>query len=197
MMGQLSTKAATEQVGDIHWVSLQDPGKTDHKRRPAGPREEVAKQLLVAYQKELRVDKPDDRPWGRSAAAAAGNEPAPPKIHFYEGNESDKMELYIAKHGFYEACHNAWAHHGSLVLSPDDVWLAIQAVFAAYMRVNGEALRATFVAHEGQKELRIAMDDAPHDWKLFMTRVVAQVGGTLIFALASARFVSPFHPAPH
>jgi hypothetical protein len=188
-MGQQlsSTTNNTQQAttSDIHWVPLQDPGNTTHVRYPAKSRDETHKRLMAAYQNEMRTDREDDE-------SDARTEPAPPStIHFYQGNEKEDGELYPATHGFYQACHNAWAYHASLVLSPDDVWLAIQAVFAGYMRVNAETLRTTFVSHEGKKELIVYMDDAPEDWKLFMTRVVEKITANSKIDMA-ATFVPSF-----
>ena len=170
-MGQQPSKAKPnggETIDGIKWVQLQKTGKPSHQRYPAGDRATVLQQLEMAYQKELRVEDEED-PFGLTQESSL------PQVHFYQGNETEQRQLYVATHGFYEACQRAWAYHASLVLSPDDVWLAIQAVFAGYMRLNAEALRTIFVAYEGQKELCISMDDAPSDWHLFVARVVKQV----------------------
>lgn len=155
----------------ITLVTIQDPGETNHPQEPAQSQAYTHARLIVGYQHE---------------------------VHFYEGTESAEyasarvyQKLYPATHGMFEACHRAWAHHASLVLSPDDVWLSIQAVFAAYMRVNAEALRSTFVSHDGSKELVIHMDDAPNDWKLFISRVVGRVTESSKVNMA-ATFVPPF-----
>jgi hypothetical protein len=42
-----------------------------------------------------------------------------------------------------------------LVIRPDDVWLAILTQFNHFVNANSELLRASFVAHEGQRELTI------------------------------------------
>lgn len=71
--------------------------------------------------------------------------------------------------GFLQAVHRAFADHYPLVLSPDDVWLAIAQGFALHVNVNAEKLRSKFVKHEGQKYLEISRDHfvkgSPHnDW---------------------------------
>jgi hypothetical protein len=51
----------------------------------------------------------------------------------------------------------AYALHGDLVVSPDDIWLAIAMSFGEYVNKNAEDLRKKFVDHEGKKEI-IAVD---------------------------------------
>ncbi|CBN77469.1 conserved unknown protein [Ectocarpus siliculosus] len=52
----------------------------------------------------------------------------------------------------------AYNTHCNLVISPDDVWLAILAQFCAYVNKNAEGLRDRIVQHEGKKELVVASD---------------------------------------
>ncbi|KAJ7122404.1 hypothetical protein C8R44DRAFT_981525 [Mycena epipterygia] len=49
----------------------------------------------------------------------------------------------------------AYNKHHALVLRPDDVWLAILTQFNFFVNANAELLRASFVAHEGKRELLI------------------------------------------
>lgn len=58
-------------------------------------------------------------------------------------------------HSFLGAAYQAYSHHYNLVLRPDDVWLSIVLTFAHYVDKHAEAMRKTFVEHEGQKELRV------------------------------------------
>ncbi|KAJ7202485.1 hypothetical protein C8J57DRAFT_1622801 [Mycena rebaudengoi] len=52
----------------------------------------------------------------------------------------------------------AYNHHRALVIRPDDVWLTILSQFNFFVNANAELLRASFVAHEGQRELVISAE---------------------------------------
>lgn len=52
--------------------------------------------------------------------------------------------------GLISAVHTAFGKHFPLVLSPDDIWLALAQGFALHVEANAEALRKQFVQHEGQ-----------------------------------------------
>jgi hypothetical protein len=195
MSAESTSSSATAPTASA-WIDLHDPGASNHPHSKAGPREQTLARIVASLQAELRVDDPKQR-------FSQSEKTAPPRIHHYQGTEATSPgDLYAGTHGLFDACHNAWAQHKALVLGPDDIWLAIQGIFAGYMSKNAEALRATFVAHAGQKELAIGMDDAPNDWPLFVSRVVAQVGGTLVrMSLSLRALVSPlFTPlagSPH
>ncbi|KAJ7749806.1 hypothetical protein DFH07DRAFT_828430 [Mycena maculata] len=57
--------------------------------------------------------------------------------------------------GFVNTVIRAYNDHHALVIRPDDVWLAILGQFNFFVNANAEVLRASFVAHEGQRELEI------------------------------------------
>jgi hypothetical protein len=62
------------------------------------------------------------------------------------------------QNGFLRTIHAAYAEHYPLVLSPDDVWLAITQGFAAHVNAHSEELRHLFVAHEGQAVIEVHRD---------------------------------------
>ncbi|KAJ6450397.1 hypothetical protein C8R45DRAFT_849032 [Mycena sanguinolenta] len=64
--------------------------------------------------------------------------------------------------GFVSTVIQAYNHHHALVLRPDDVWLAILCQFNFFVNANAELLRASFVAHEGQRELVIQEEGTRH-----------------------------------
>lgn len=72
-------------------------------------------------------------------------------------SEAGTKNFISFENGFVETVRLAYSNHYSLVLKPDDVWLAIMVQFAHYMVKYGEDLRDKFVAHAGQKELTVAM----------------------------------------
>lgn len=59
---------------------------------------------------------------------------------------------------FVSACTASFAQHYPLVLSPDDVWLAIAQGFAQHVNNNAEALRSRFVRHEGKEKIQLNRD---------------------------------------
>jgi Domain of unknown function (DUF4419) len=68
--------------------------------------------------------------------------------------------LLPSTNGFVYSVTMAYNHHHNLTIRPEDVWLAILTQFSAYVNKHAEELRGQFVAHEGQKELKIEYDKA-------------------------------------
>lgn len=71
---------------------------------------------------------------------------------------------------FARAVHESFSKHYPLVLSPDDVWLAIAQGFALHVGQHHEALRKQFVAHEGSANITIIRDhfrkgSPDNDWQ--------------------------------
>jgi len=52
--------------------------------------------------------------------------------------------------GFVGAAFSAYNSHHRLVLSPDDIWIAITTTFAQFVDRNAETMRNLFVDHAGQ-----------------------------------------------
>ncbi|KAF7356114.1 hypothetical protein MVEN_00941800 [Mycena venus] len=69
------------------------------------------------------------------------------------GTPNTVFKIEPNKNGFVNTIMSAWGQHHSIVIRPDDVWLAIISQFSFYVNANAELLRANFVAHEGKKEL--------------------------------------------
>ncbi|KAJ7059451.1 hypothetical protein C8F01DRAFT_1144704 [Mycena amicta] len=63
--------------------------------------------------------------------------------------------------GFVSTVFKAYAQHHALIVRPDDVWLAILSQFNFFVNGNAEALRKSFVAHEGKRTLSIS-GPSPH-----------------------------------
>jgi hypothetical protein len=59
------------------------------------------------------------------------------------------------QNGFFHTVLTAYNAHHALVVRPDDVWLAILAQFSLFVTANAELLCASFVEHEGTRELSI------------------------------------------
>lgn len=60
--------------------------------------------------------------------------------------------------GFLYAIHLAFDRHLPLILSPDDVWVAISQGFSTHVNSHPEELRKKFVKHEGKILLEIQRD---------------------------------------
>ena len=100
----------------------------------------------------------------------------------YQSSFSDD---YLSNHnvkasnnGFVWAVIQAYNEHHSLVIRPDDVWLAILTQFSIYVNAHAEEHRRQFVAHDGQIELEIRHQGTPqtYDWAKFPQEMVSKLG---------------------
>ncbi|KAJ7626796.1 hypothetical protein FB45DRAFT_1029194 [Roridomyces roridus] len=57
--------------------------------------------------------------------------------------------------GFVNTIMEAYDNHRALVIRPDDVWLTILTQFNFFVNARAELLRANFVAHQGQRPLKV------------------------------------------
>ncbi|RDX44369.1 hypothetical protein OH76DRAFT_1359619 [Lentinus brumalis] len=62
-----------------------------------------------------------------------------------------------SSNGFVYAVMDAWGGHYHLRIRPDDVWVAILNQLNFYINAHAEELRRYFVAHNGKRELKVAM----------------------------------------
>ncbi|KAJ7676596.1 hypothetical protein DFH06DRAFT_1279145 [Mycena polygramma] len=68
----------------------------------------------------------------------------------------DKISNAIpTPNGFVQTLILAYNQHHTVSIRPDDVWLTILSQFNYFVNANAELLRASFVAHDGQRELSI------------------------------------------
>ena len=159
-----AASAVTEPAfasSSITWRVLQkldDTGK--HDKRPANP--DAKQRILRRYTHFLKSLK--DK----------GYAPTDQDVLYYRSSEAAESSLREYGHGFYSAFESAWATHGSVVLSPDDVWLAVQLQFCKYMESNAEQLRNLFVDHAGTVELNVAMETTGQ-WETFMQRTMSAI----------------------
>jgi len=58
--------------------------------------------------------------------------------------------------GFVGAAFAAYSAEHHLIISPDDVWIAITTALSRYINAHAEEMRELFVSHEGQKELVVS-----------------------------------------
>jgi hypothetical protein len=57
--------------------------------------------------------------------------------------------------GFVNTVVTAYNSHNDLVISPDDVWIAILNIFQIYVNENAEKLRSKLVSHEGKETITV------------------------------------------
>ena len=58
--------------------------------------------------------------------------------------------------GFIGAAFAAYSAEHHLIISPDDVWIAITTALSRYINAHAEEMRELFVSHQGQKELIVS-----------------------------------------
>lgn len=92
-------------------------------------------------------------------------------------NPKTPFNLHTCGNGFYSAFERAWATHGGVIISPDDIWMAIQLQFCQYMDKNAEELRDVFVSHSGKQELKVDMTGVGMNWSVFMQRMGDEIKG--------------------
>jgi hypothetical protein len=72
------------------------------------------------------------------------------------------------RHGFISAVTAAFAEHYPLALRPQHFWLMVCQGVATHVDLNAEAVRASWVSHEGKKELVVECNDfvmgQPNAW---------------------------------
>lgn len=68
---------------------------------------------------------------------------------------------------FFDAIFLAYALHGELVLSPDDIWLQIMFSFSNYVDLNAEKLRNKIVDFEGKKALVVLYNETDPNFQDF------------------------------
>ncbi len=80
---------------------------------------------------------------------------------------------YSNNNNFYMAFYSAYNSHGSIILSPDDIWIQICMNFSRYISEFPEELRYLFVDHEDKKQLVVTLDEL--DFKIFTKEILKQI----------------------
>jgi hypothetical protein len=90
-------------------------------------------------------------------------------------NDAGEGIQYLgASNGFVNAAVLAYNDHHHLILRPEDVWFSILVQLNVYINEHAEDLRSMFVAHEGQKKLRL--------------EVCKEIAGNALFGIDWAKF---------
>lgn len=77
-------------------------------------------------------------------------------IYFREETQSLSKNIRIdSTNSFLGAFLDAYNYHGDIVLSPDDIWIAISLYVSKYIDDNAETLRKKFVMHDGKIKLTV------------------------------------------
>jgi hypothetical protein len=88
-----------------------------------------------------------------------------------EANGFAQQPEVVRSGSLMETALLAFADHYPLVLSPDDIWILISFALAKHVDLNAEALRSTFVQHQGKKVLEVRVDHfvpgqmSPESWE--------------------------------
>ncbi len=95
------------------------------------------------------------------------------KYKLYE--ENIPATEYSNNNNFYMAFYSAYNSHGSIILSPDDIWIQICLNFSKYVNEFSEELRYLFVNHKDKKELKVKTNDINIDFKFFSKEILKQI----------------------
>ena len=87
---------------------------------------------------------------------------------------------YVANYlpnGFVAAAFTAYSKHHHLVISPDDVWIAITTALSRYINAHAEEMREIFVSHQGQKEIEVfgVGGIRSANWEALITQISEQI----------------------
>lgn len=81
--------------------------------------------------------------------------------------------MSASENGLVWGIFQAYSSHYHLRIRPEDVWFAILVQMSFYINANAEKLRSKFVAHEGQKEVRVT--DVGTIWTVDIGRLAVRL----------------------
>lgn len=92
---------------------------------------------------------------------------------------NDQRVKYVGSDAFYGGLIYAYAHHMSVTLSPDMVWLLISQGFARYVNAHPEEMRQQLVSHDGKMDLIVQSKEdlfsEKADWPALISDFTAQI----------------------
>ena len=121
------------------------------------------------------------RDGGRLAKEMLHDEGIPDETHTIIATSfADGQNLtYFGKDSFYQCMVYAYAHHKSVTLSPDMIWMLISQGFARYVNAHSEELRDQLVNHSGKMDLVIISDvdllSEDADWPKLIDDFASQI----------------------
>ncbi|KAJ7109022.1 hypothetical protein C8R43DRAFT_905107 [Mycena crocata] len=89
-------------------------------------------------------------------------------------------QIIPRNNGFVCTVVSAYNEHHNLVIRPDDVWLAILSQFHFFINANAELFRASFVSHEGRRDLTIEDTGIEGDFGAMARRMAALVDENVV-----------------
>lgn len=105
-------------------------------------------------------------------------------IYFREETQGLSNNVRINNtNSFLGAFLDAYNYHGDIVLSPDDIWIAISLFVSKYIDNNAENLRKKFVMHDGKMKLVVkeyagSLDESialERKWDYFFVEMCRQI----------------------
>ncbi len=92
---------------------------------------------------------------------------------------NEQSMMYVGKDAFYGGLKWAYAHHMSVTLSPDMMWLLISQGFARYVNAHSEEMRQQLVSHDGKMDLIVQSNEdlfsEKADWPTLISGFTAQI----------------------
>lgn len=92
---------------------------------------------------------------------------------------NEQRVKYVGSDAFYGGLIYAYAHHMSVTLSPDMVWLLISQGFARYVNAHPEEMRQQLVSHDGKMDLIVQSEEdlfsEKADWPALISGFTAQI----------------------
>ena len=92
---------------------------------------------------------------------------------------NEQRVKYVGSDAFYGGLIYAYAHHMSVTLSPDMVWLLISQGFARYVNAHPEEMRQQLVSHDGKMDLIVQSKEdlfsEKADWPALISGFTAQI----------------------
>lgn len=93
--------------------------------------------------------------------------------------DNEQNMKYNGKDAFYGSLKWAYAHHMSVTLSPDMMWLLISQGFARYVNAHPEEIRQQLVSHDGKLDLVVTSKEdlfsEKADWPALISGFTAQI----------------------
>ena len=92
---------------------------------------------------------------------------------------NEQRVKYVGSDAFYGGLIYAYAHHMSVTLSPDMMWLLISQGFARYVNAHPEEMRQQLVSHDGKMDLIVQSNEdlfsEKADWPTLISGFTAQI----------------------
>ena len=95
-------------------------------------------------------------------------------------NENAAEVIDGAPNGFVHAVIRAYNNHLHLCIRPEDVWFAILVQIGSHINAHAEELQDKFVAHRGQKELKVVLHEVKLNAGEFATLMGEKIRNNLI-----------------